>query len=349
MIFLAIGYVKELDEPVSFMDKIRYYFLNEIEVEKFDGNFIFRLPICEKNMEKKYEKIVEKLLLYLKKYRIKSVIFSDNLSNKGESSIIFRDEFYKRNFGQVDQNKKLMQYMPFEILEYILHLQHRDIKQEDVYFLIKKDSRMDFNFLDKFIKNCKTVNIITNDLARFQKIQQDLYEQESIVLGVSNNKSKSLRKAKYIFNVNMNQKDLLKLKIQRNSIIIHMHPGVKYEENCFQGINVNKILITIPDEYVEKLDAINAIDGDKIDIEKFYESILLDKIEKEKNNSLVQTESYIRNTYFSLANDIIQKDEIKIRALVGNHGIISKNEIIENGKILYENDKKLYEKVECVN
>ena len=49
---MAIGYVKELDEPVSFMDKIRYYFLNEIEVEKFDGNFIFRLPICEKNIEK---------------------------------------------------------------------------------------------------------------------------------------------------------------------------------------------------------------------------------------------------------------------------------------------------------
>ena len=64
MIFLAIGYVKELDEPVSFMDKIRYYFLNEIEVEKFDGNFIFRLPICEKNIEKKYKKVLEMNFIY---------------------------------------------------------------------------------------------------------------------------------------------------------------------------------------------------------------------------------------------------------------------------------------------
>ena len=115
-----------------------------------------------------------------------------------------------------------MQYMPFEILEYILHLQKRDIKQEDVYFLIKKDSRMDFNFLDRFIENCKTVNIITNDITRFQKIQQDLYEQESIVLGVSNNKSKSLRKAKYVFNVNMNQKDLDKIQMENILILGQM-------------------------------------------------------------------------------------------------------------------------------
>ncbi len=346
---MAIGYVKELDEPISLLDKIRYHFFNEIEVEKFEDNYIFRIPICEKNIAKKFHVIMEKLFSQMQKHKISTVIFSDKLSSESDTGIVFRDEFYREKLGQVDQKKKLMEYMPFQILEYILKIQQRDIRQEDVYFLIKKDNRKDFSFLDDFIQSCKTVNIITNDISRFQKIQQDLYEQEDILIGVSNNRSKSLRKARYVFNVNMDNKDLEKLRIHRDAIIIHMQKDGKYEENCFQGINVNQLLLTLPDEYVEKMDRINALDVDKFNLEKFYEAMLLEKLEKEKNKSLVQAESYIKKDYFYLASEIIEKDEIEIRSLVGSNGIISKDEIIDVGKRLYENDKKLYEKAKCLN
>lgn len=233
-----------------------------------------------------------------------------------------------------------MEYMQFNIIEYILKLQKKDLRQEELYFLIKKDSKMDFSFLDDFIKTCKTINIITNDIERFKRIQNNLYEQENILIGVSNNKSKSLKRARYIINVNLEQKELEKLKIYRDAIIIHIPEGEKYNSICFNGININEIKIKIPDEYSEKLEKINGLEIDKISQEKFYESILLEKIEREKNHNIIQCESNIKETDFIMANKILKEDEIEIVQLVGNNGIIEKEELIRKGRELYETKKK---------
>lgn len=359
MIFLKIGYVKELDAPVTMMDKVRYHLFSEIEIEKVEENYIIRLPICKKNVEKKEPKMIQKLFYQVQKYNIDFLVFSKNLSMAKQAKGAFCQKFQdyltellkqktemrqKTNSGtyplQIIYEKTLMNYMPFSILERLLEIQQREIREEDVYFLIKKDLRMDFSFLDPFIETCRTVNIITNDLDRFQKIQQDLYEQENILIGVSNNRSKSLRKARYIFNMNLDEKDLKKLKIHRNAVIIHIHQDEKYEENGFQGININQVKIAMPDEYVEKLDKINALDGDRIDAEKFYTSILLARLEKEKEKSLVKKESYIQESYFEAVNRMLQEDEITIQDFVGNNGLIQKDEMIENGKKAYEVTRK---------
>lgn len=359
---MRIGYVKELDAPVTIMDKVRYHIFSEIEIEKFEGNFIIRIPICEKNEERKTQKVIKKLLYQMQKYKIDSLAFSEKLSLEKQDKQAFCQklqsyllELKKQKTSlriyplKLISEKSLMSYMPFFILKRLLEIQQKEIREEEVYFLIKKDLKMDFSFLDPFIKTCKTVNIVTNDIERFQKIQQDLYEQENILMGVSNNRNKFLRKAKYIFNINLEAKDLKKLKIHRNAIIIHIKQDEKYEENGFQGININHIKITMPDEYTEKLDKMNALEGDKIVAEKFYTSILLERLEKQKEKSLVKKESYIQESYFEIVNQMIEKDEITIQDFIGNNGLIQKNEIIENGKKAYETPKKLYEKEKSIS
>ena len=55
---------------------------------------------------------------------------------------------------------------------------------------------LNLQFLSKFIENCKTVNIVTNDIARFKEVQERIYENENILIGISNNKSKALKRAR---------------------------------------------------------------------------------------------------------------------------------------------------------
>ena len=191
----------------------------EMIVGDLDGEFeeghVLRIPIYKN--ERKTKKVLYNLIKIIEKLKIDTVVFSEKI-------MFNHHELYNQIYQALVENKenilngrKLMNYMNYDIFEYILNLQKVDIKQEDIYFLIKKDPNLDMQFLLRFIENCKTVNIVTNDIDRFKKIQSNLYEKESILISVLNNKSKSLKRAKYIFNVNMTKEEIEKYKINREA------------------------------------------------------------------------------------------------------------------------------------
>lgn len=325
-----LGYVKQLEVSVSLLDKIRQFFCGII-VEQFEQGIVIKIPINQKRTEKVFKKMVKKI----QKFKINTLVFSNGTA-------FFQEQFVDK-LNQLNSNLKVdmvdgrnvIEYMQFDIWGYILKLQGKNISQEDIFFLIKKDTKLDLAFLTDFIKQSKTVNIVTNDIERFKKIQENLYENENILISVSNNKAKALKKARYIFNVNMNKKEIAKFKINKYAIILNVREKFKYDENGFQGININNIKIKMPDEYMEKFEKVNNNEKDLFDNTKLYETILLQQIQNENAKSLIKTENNIKNMYFELAKNIIKKDEIKISKLVGNNGEIGAEEIIKN-KNIYE-------------
>ena len=222
-----------------------------------------------------------------------------------------------------------MQYMNFDIFEYILKIQKEPMNKQDVFFMIKKDNNMDLQFLEPYIENCKTVNIVTNDMERFKKVQDNLYEKEDILISVSNNKNKALKKAKYIFNVNMNKSEMKKYKIDRNAIIINLKENVKIDDTSFEGININYFQISIPDDYIEKYEIF--CKENEFDTVKIYEAILLRKIQSQKAKSVMLSKTDLKKRK-NIEADIIKKDNVKITGLIGNNGRIDENEIIKNAK-----------------
>ena len=201
--------------------------------------------------------------------------------------------------------------------------------KQDVFFMIKKDNNMDLQFLEPYIENCKTVNIVTNDMERFKKVQDNLYEKEDILISVSNNKNKAVKKAKYIFNVNMNKSEMKKYKIDRNAIIINLKENVKIDDTSFEGININYFQISIPDDYIEKYEVF--CKENEFDTVKIYESILLRKIQSQKAKSVMLSKTDLKKRK-NIEADIIKKDNVKITGLIGNNGRIDENEIIKNAK-----------------
>lgn len=324
MIFINIGYIKKADIPVKIIERVKQ-FLGIIKKEQYDVGTVYKIPRNIK--EKKQEKFIQKFINELKKVKIDTVVFSEEIINSNLYEGIV-DEICKVN-KRIVNGKRLMQYMNFDIFEYILKIQKEPMNKQDVFFMIKKDNNMDLQFLEPYIENCKTVNIVTNDMERFKKVQDNLYEKEDILISVSNNKNKALKKAKYIFNVNMNKSEMKKYKIDRNAIIINLKENVKIDDTSFEGININYFQISIPDDYIEKYEIF--CKENEFDTVKIYEAILLRKIQSQKAKSVMLSKTDLKKRK-NIEADIIKKDNVKITGLIGNNGRIDENEIIKNAK-----------------
>ena len=219
--------------------------------------------------------------------------------------------------------KKLMEYMEFEILKYITNKQNTSMNKEDIYIVFKKEINLDLNFLKQFIQNFKTVNVVTNDIERLKNVQDNLLENDGILISISNNKRKALKRAKYIINLNLNKEELEKYKINRDAIIINIKEDVKYNVSSFDGVNINYFGIDCPDEYIEKFEQI----GENFDIVKLYESIL------------IYYNAY--NMKIESVYERISKDNIKITELIGNNGKISDEELQKIHKANLDKMRKL--------
>lgn len=306
---MIVGYIKQEKIESGFFQKIL-----GIEIKKFDNNYI--IAISNKNKIKILAKYIEKL-------NIDTLVFSKELDNSFKDEICLLLSKKKIN---VLNGKKLMQYMDFEIVKYILNKQNTTMEQEDIYIVFKKSQEIDLNFLKRFIQSFKTTNIVTNDIERLKKVQDNLLENDGILIAVSNNKKKALKRAKYIINVNLNKEELEKYVINRNSIIINLQENVKYDNPSFDGININYFNISCQDEYVEKFEQIGNLETD-FDLVKLYESIILCS----GMQKLKLEEVYER----------ISKDDIKIIELIGNNGVISDEELQKNHELNLDKMRKL--------
>ena len=122
------------------------------------------------------------------------------------------------------------------------------------------------------------------------------------MLNISNNRKKSLLKSQIIINIDFPEELINKYKIFDNAIIININDKINLQSKRFNGINVNYYKINLPEEY--KLDEFK----DEI----VYESLI-----------------YTKNNYKEISKKIMQ-DNIEIIGLIGNKGIINKNEIKQN-------------------
>ena len=310
---MIVGYIKKQNKPIELIDKIKYFF-KIVKVTQCNMGYVLEIPFKGST-----DKMINKVSKIIKKLEIDNIVFSNEL---------IYTEFSFRVINNLDKGtacdgRKLMIYMQYDILIYILNIQNIDVNNADVYFLIKKDNDLNLQFLSKFIENCKTVNIVTNHIARCKEVQERIYENENILIGISNNKSKALKRARYILNVNMDENDIKKYKINRDAIIINLKNMVYYNNPGFNGININYMQISLPDEYIEQFECIN--NQNEFDLTKLYEVYLMQELNIEKRKLNVLKCEKVEN----IEEKIIKQDGIKITGLIGNNGRIGESEFVK--------------------
>ena len=309
---MVVGYIKEENIDSGIFQKIK-----GIEIRKFDNNYVIAISNKDKSWLKK------RLVKYIDKLEIEALVFEKQLEGNFKEEICTM--LGKRKL-QIINGKLLMEYMEYEIVKYIINKQGTNTKREDIYIIFKKEDGLDLNFLKRFIENFKVTNIVTNDIERLKNVQENLLENDGILIAVSNNKKKALKRAKYIINVNLNKEELEKYTINRNSIIINIRENVKYNSSSFDGININYFNISCPDEYIEKLEQVGNIEV-KFDLVKLYESIFLcNNMQKQELEAIYER---------------INEDGIYVTELIGNNGPILDEELQKIHKANLDKMRKL--------
>lgn len=277
------------------------YLGNIITVKKIFYSYIFILPFSNKKVSKyKIRKSIKKLKKLMQKYNVNTLALSNELKK------IVKIEDYKPSINFLEENS-IMPYLIQEILSYVLEANKARAELEDLYICIKQQSPFYIENIYYLSNYLKTINIITPNIKNFQKVANKL-EESGMLITVTNNKEKSLKRAKLIVNIDFTEEELETYIIYRNAIIISMKQEKAYKNVGFDGLQIKQIEIDASKEIKNTFKKYNLLENYSLSV--LYNSVL----------------SGIKG--FENAKLKIEKDEVKIVKLYGNNGEISKNEYL---------------------
>ena len=282
----------------KFIEKVFAYFRKlfaKIIIENIENGIIILVPkykFCSNIIKKRMLKQIRK---YLIQEEINYIVFEKEL------------EHLKKEFNNIKilNGKYCMKSLVLPVLEYILKINKRNINLENVYIFVNQYTRNNIELIEKLARNVKTVNIITENLKYFKKLESFLYN-EGILITVSNNKKKSANRAKFIINMDFPKEIFENYVINMDSIIINLTDEKIFFENAFRGIIVNNFKVSINDNILEFYREFYG----NIDERIFVESFVIDREFK-----------YVCSVFDSFFGEIV--------GLIGVRGEIQKCEILQ--------------------
>ena len=281
-------YVQETDKP----SKIKKFF-NYIQVQ--DNHII--LPIQEEKIDiKKAEILANRTIKILNKNNTKKIVLSKTMK-KQEKYINF---LISKKIEIVD-SKWLFEVVSYDVIEYILNKRKQKKELSEITVLINENTFMGIDIIKLFAKSFKRVNIVSKEIEKFKKLEEQLQEQ-GIIITVSNNKRTSLKKAEIILNIDFSKETINKYNIFENAVIINIQGNVKIDKKRFNGVVINDYDVLYQNSEIESGIKSNYLE--KFDKKDIYEA------------------QFYKTQNFDNVRKIIKKDNVFISKLIGNNGVI---------------------------
>ena len=192
-------------------------------------------------------------------------------------------------FQESINNKEV--YIDFlnEIVKSVIKLHKETPEEQSIYILMNSNNIKYTELLNRIIPNYKMINIITQNTYNFKTLEKQAEENFEPV-SVLNNKRKSIAKAKYIINVDFEDKYLINYCINRTAVIFNINDS-KINLKNFDGIIINNINFDqnnqefdLKDEYIGNKPytdlILKNIEDYKYELEGNNGKVLLDKTKK---------------------------------------------------------------------
>lgn len=225
-------FIQECDKP----NKISKMF----NILKLEQDKII-LPIDEEKLEiKKANKLAIKTKKILDIANCNKVI----ISKKIKEQPLYINYLNSYNIEIVD-GKWLFEVLSYKTIEYISKV--KKIKEEElsVSILINKITETSLYNIRKIARNCKRVNIVTNHIELFKKMENQILDEDGIMITITNNKRKSLSKSNIILNIDFPQELLNQYNIYEEAIIVNIQGNIKIKKKRFNGMCVNDYEIQV--------------------------------------------------------------------------------------------------------
>lgn len=228
-------YIEKNDKP-NFIEK-------KLNILKVIDNTII-LPISKDTKEKQIEKISIKTRKIIEKYsNSKKVVLSKDI--KEEQTYIN----YLNTYGiEIQDGRWLFEILVPEITEYIIEKRKLEREKIKISMLINDLTDIGIENIKVLARKYKTINIVTNHIEKFKKIEKKLDEEEGIIITIANNKKKSLAKSQIILNTDFPKELINKYLINDEAIIVNIKGKIKINKKRFNGLNINNYEIDYRDD-----------------------------------------------------------------------------------------------------
>lgn len=278
--------------------KIWWQKFNRIKMEKIgDNSYLYTVShLDHKNTLKQLEKKIQK-----KQGKEVQVIFSKEAE--------FLKKQWKGKKINIETFKKIS--LPL-LLDYLLEqIQEKPqtLLLQDIYFCAKTLNEENKQIIEYFLEKVKTVNIVTTELKSFQKLEEKCGKEKGIWITVSNNKRKSLNKARWIVNLDFSAEQLETYQMNRQAMIINCAEEKITKEKGFEGVIVQSFDI----ELVSPVE--------KILEEKFTSLAII----ASQFSFVLDYEENVRK---------LKQMGVNIRNLIGINGKINQKELLNHKKFL---------------
>ncbi len=256
------------------------------------NNYI-RLPIIGSTNDNQKEKIAQKTVKIInKKSNSKKVILSKE---------ILKEQIYinyLNTYGvEISDGRWLFEVLATDVIKYIIKKKKLENEKIIISVLINDLTNVEYENINILAKKYKTINVVTNHIEKFKKLEDKLLNEDGITITLTNNKKKSLLRSQIILNVDFPNELINKYSINEDAIIINIHGKVKIDKKRFNGLNVNNYEIDFRDDIKENINIV-----DKYYLKDIYEADL-----------------YKREGFYNIRKRLL-RDNVIIKKLYLNNG-----------------------------
>ncbi|MBR3254860.1 MAG: hypothetical protein IKF97_01330 [Clostridia bacterium] len=272
-------FIEKTDKPTAMLKLLKIIQIKEDKI---------LLPIEKQINEKVQIKLAEKTHKLLQKTNSNKLVLSKEIK-KFE---IYVNKLHSYGYIIVD-GKLLFEALETNILDFITS--NKNIKKEETKLSVLVNDLSDYTLqnIKKLATEYKALNIVTNHLEKFKKLEDIIYSENGLMITVSNNKKKSLIQSNLILNIDFPQELINKYNINDDAIIVSVLDDIKINKKRFNGLIVNDYEVKT-NKYID---------------EKYY------------IKELYEAEIYNGIPYLDLMKKI-KDDNVKIKALYGLNGKI---------------------------
>jgi len=234
-------FIEETDKPTKLINSI---FPKVI----LKDNKINITGLKENIKEKKSIYISKKIDKTLKKTNSNKIV----LSKKIQENEVLKNMLYTYGYD-IAEGKWLFEGLSILALNYII--EKKNLKKEECKISVLVNDLSDYTLenIKSLAQEYKSLNIVTNHIEKFKKIEQDILEEAGIVITITNNKKKSLSKSNIILNIDFPSELLNKYNVNDEAIIVNICGNIKINKKRFNGIVINDYEINFKEDVLENL------------------------------------------------------------------------------------------------
>ena len=223
---------------------------------------LFSIPVLEENRiivpvnfeemknkeinDKKEIKISQKIIKLLNKTHCKKLILSKQLHERE----IFCNKLYTYGF-EIINGRWLFSVLSSKVLQYVVDTYKIVEEKAKISVLVNDVTDIVLENIKNIAKKYQRINIVTNHIEKFKKIEEQLLDEYGVMMTLNNNKKKSLTKTDIILNFDFPQELINKYRIAEKAIIINFKGNVKIKQKRFEGkiFNDYDIILENPDGF----------------------------------------------------------------------------------------------------